>query len=226
MLQSSITVENSPAVERRRYGRIVLDTPLTGRFGEVPIRILDISLSGFRIAHESLLSAGHGYPFWADWDGKRMALDCRVVRTNVWRLAKAIGERSIYHSGLEITHAIDDSYDVLRELITHKVMRALDEQRANAHGIPPFAAHMHQEGKSDLYRRCEYVDGVWRKRETIRPEQPPSGFTVSIDVTPNHLEMLCSTWEQSNAEGRRLTRLLAELSVSKKEGVPTRRYIP
>lgn len=212
--------------ERRRYGRIALDKPMAGRFGEVGIRILDISLSGFRIAHESLLSAGHSYPLWTEWDGKRIGLDCRVIRTNLWRLAKALGERSIYHSGLEITHSIDDSYDVLRELITDRVMRALEEQLANAHGIPPFAAHMHQPGKSDLYRRCEYIDGVWRRRETIRPEQPPNGFTVSVDVTPAHMEMLCNTWERSTAEGRRLTQILAELSVSKKEGVPTRRYIP
>lgn len=221
-----MTVENQQAVERRRYGRIGLDAPLPGRFGEMPVRILEVSLTGFRIAHESLVSSGHAYPLWADWDGKRMGLDCSVVRTHLWRLAKAIGEHSIYHSGLRITHSIGDSYDVLRELITDRVMRALEEQRANAHGIPPFTAYMYQPGKSDLYRRCEYIDGTWRKRETIRPEQPQHGFTVSIDVTPEHVALLCETWERSTAEGRRLTRLLAELSVSKKEGIPVRRYIP
>lgn len=220
------TVERQEAVERRRYGRIVLDALLPGRFGDVPVRILDVSLSGFRIAHESLLNAGRSYPLWAEWDGRKMGLDCRVVRTTLWRLAKALGERSIYHSGLQITHSVDDSHDVLRDLITDRLMRAIEEQMANAHGIPPFAAHMYQPGKSDLYRRCEYIDGVWHKRETIRPEQPPHGFTVSIDVVPEHVEMLCSTWEQTTSEGRRLTRLLAELSVSKKEGVPTRRYVP
>jgi hypothetical protein len=85
---------------------------------------------------------------------------------------------------------------------------------------------MYQPEKGELLRRCEFIDGEWRKSETIRPQQPPNGFTISADVDPDHVAMLCDTWENTTAEGRRLTQLLAELSISRAEGIPTRRYVP
>jgi len=85
---------------------------------------------------------------------------------------------------------------------------------------------VHQPEKGELLRRCEYIDGEWRKSETSRTQQPPNGFTISADVDLDHVEMLCETWETTTAEGRRLTQLLAELSISREEGVPVRRYVP
>ena len=161
-----------------------------------------------------------------DWQGAPIELGCTLVRSNLWRLAKMMGEQSIYHSGLRIVETSTEAFDRLRELIGERIIRALDEQKANAHGIPPVAAYMYQPEKGDLYRRCEWIDGTWRKSETIRATQPPNGFTVSAEVDPAHVEILCKTWETTTPEGRRLTQLLAELSVSKAEGVPTRRYIP
>jgi hypothetical protein len=38
--------------------------------------------------------------------------------------------------------------------------------------------------------------------------------------------LLCETYLASDAEGRKLIKLMAELSISKAEGVPTRRYSP
>jgi hypothetical protein len=85
---------------------------------------------------------------------------------------------------------------------------------------------MYQPEKGELLRRCEFIDGEWRKSETIRRQQPPNGFTISADVDPDHVQMLCETWQTTTPEGRRLTQLLAELSISSSEGIPTRRYVP
>ena len=137
-----------------------------------------------------------------------------------------MGEQSVYHSGLRIVDSSRESFDQLRELIGERILRALEEQKANARGIPPLAAYMYQPEKGDLYRRCELVDRTWRKTETIRPTQPQNGFTVSAEVDPWHIEMLCEAWEATTDEGRRLMRMLAELSISKREGIPTRRYVP
>ena len=38
--------------------------------------------------------------------------------------------------------------------------------------------------------------------------------------------MLCKAYEAMGTEGRRLTKMLAELSIRKTEGTPTRRYVP
>jgi len=215
-------------MERRKYGRIRLDAPMSARFADRAVRILELSVVGFLVAHEGRLAADETHRLTVDWQGDMLELDCRVVRSVLWRLGKTMGERSIYHTGLHIVDVQRASFDRLRELIAERVMRALEEQKANARGIPPLAAYMYryQPEKGELYRRCEYINGQWRKTETIRSSQPMSGFTVSADVDPEHVDMLCATWEMTTPEGRRLTRLLAELSISKVEGVPTRRYVP
>ena len=212
--------------DRRRYGRIKLDEPLPGQFGVSRVRVLELSVDGFQVAHEARYAPGEVDHLVVDWQGTKLDLICRLMRSTLWRLAKSLSEKSIYHSGLQIIDAIGDSYEKLRELIAERIIRALEEQKANARGIPPLAAYMYQPGKGNLYRRCELVDGVWRKQETSRAEQPPDGFTISSEVDLDHVELLCRTWEMTTPEGRRLTQMLAALSISKREGVPTRRFVP
>ncbi|HYK04416.1 MAG TPA: hypothetical protein VE974_21880 [Thermoanaerobaculia bacterium] len=212
--------------ERRRYGRIKLDQTLGASFGETRAKVLELSIVGFRIAHEGRLPVGEERRLLVDWQGAAIDLGCKLVRSSLWRLARTMGQQSIYHSGLRITDASRDSFEQLRELVGERILRALEEQKANARGIPPLAAYMYQPEKGDLFRRCELIDGVWRKSETIRSDQPPNGFTVSAEVDPHHVDLLCRTWESTTDEGRRLTQMLAELSLSKAEGVPTRRYVP
>jgi len=212
--------------ERRRYGRIRLDHPLSARFGETRVKVLELSVVGFLIAHEGRIPPSEARRLLVDWQGTIIDVGCTVVRSSLWRLSKRMGEQSVYHTGLRIRELAQEASARLRELIAERIVRALEEQKANAHGIPPLAAYMYQPQKGDLFRRCELIDGVWRKTETIRSTQPPNGFTISTEIDPQHVELLCRTWENTTAEGRRLTQMLAELSLSKAEGVPTRRYIP
>lgn len=212
--------------DRRRYGRIKLDQALPAQFGETRARVIELSIVGFRIAHEGRLAVDERRPLRVEWHGSTIELGCSLVRSTLWRLAKAMGEQSIYHSGLRIVETSRESFERLRELVAERILRALEEQKANARGIPPLAAYMYQPEKGEMFRRCELIDGVWRKSETIRDAQPPNGFTVSAEVDPQHVDLLCRTWETTTDEGRRLTRMLAELSLSKAEGVPTRRYVP
>ena len=87
-------------------------------------------------------------------------------------------------------------------------------------GVPPVGPYVHIEGKTNRYRRCELVNADWKVTSTTRPEQPLTGFTVSAEVAPHYVDMLCKTYEATDDEGRRLTRILAELSINKAEGVP------
>ena len=219
-------VSNVLTIERRRYGRVRLEQPLSAEFAGTRARVLEISVLGMLIAHEGKIPPGTTHDLSVEWDGRTLEFSCRVIRSTLWRLGKAAGERSIYHSGLRIIESRGDSSLRLRELLAERIIRALEEQKANARGIPPLAAYMYQPGKGELYRRCEFVDGQWRKSETIRPQQPTNGFTISAEVDPAHVEILCRTWEMTTPEGRRLTQMLAELSIDKSEGVPVRRYVP
>lgn len=215
------------SIERRKYQRVVLARPLPGRLGSARIYVLDASLIGLRIAHQGAAPpAGSRCRIEFEWEGRLIALECVVQRNALHKLAKNKDEKSIYHAGVSIAGAIGDSDSSLRQMIAAIVARALDEQKANARGVPAEAAQYFQTGKGTDYVRCEIVDGAWRRTETNRADQPQNGFTVSAEESREHVEMLCDTWMNADDEGRRLIRMMAELSISKAEGVPTRRYMP
>lgn len=213
--------------ERRRYGRIQLEQPLAASIGDVPVRIADVSLVGFRVLHEARFPPGDARTIRFSWEERQLGFHCHVVRSTLLQLARNVNEKTVYQSGVRIDAGIADSEALLREFITGRIVRALEEQKANAHGIPPGPEkYTWQVGKSDRFRRCELIEGRWRRTETQDFTQPKTGFTISADVDPFHVDLLCRTWELTTDEGRRLTQMLAELSIRKTEGTPTRRYVP
>ena len=212
--------------DRRRYGRVHLVPPLRGEIDNIPCALAEISLTGARVMHESRLPVSALHQLKFQWNEFAIRLRCEVARSTIKRLAKKSGETSLYESGLRIMSAVGESATTLRDMIADFVVRSINEQLANARGIPPLAAYSYQTGKGDRYRRCEFVNGAWRKIETTEPDQPTNGFTISADVDPRDVDLLCQTWQHCDAEGKRLTQILAQLSISKKEGIPTRRYEP
>ena len=191
------------------------------------VYIMDVSLNGARIAHQGTLPPpGRECLLAFEWDGKPIELRCEVTRNLLDRLAKSPTEKSVYHAGLRIVDADQQSRDRLRQMIATLVARALDEQKANARGIPAEAAQCFQTGKGTEFLRFELVNGAWRRTATTRPEQPAQGFTISADEAREHIEMLCHTFEKSDEPGRKLIKMMAELSISTSEGIPTRRYNP
>ena len=55
----------------------------------------------------------------------------------------------------------------------------------------------------------------WKRRRSLLSDQPEDGFTVRASVPPEEIELLCRTYEKGDDESRRLTRMMAELSVSR-----------
>ena len=210
---------------KRRFERIHFEHPIDALLNDQPVRVLDLAIGGGRVITAFRVTPGSSHQLRIDWEGKSIRLNCTATRCTLQTFAKS-GEKNTYDVGLRIVETVDDSDQIVRELIHNYVMKALDEQRANWEGIPPLGPYVHLEGKSDHYRRCELKNGTWQVTPTLRPEQPLDGFTVSAEVPPHYIDLLCETYEMTDSEGRRLTRLLAELSINKAEGVPTRRYLP
>ena len=216
-----------PVEEQRKFQRVTLVRPLVARIGAARVFITEASLSGLRIAHQGNIPAeGSTCGIAFEWDAVPVTLECLITRSSLFKAARSAREKSIYHAGLEIVRAGDASLMTLREMITGIVARALDEQKANAHGIPPIAAQTFQTGKGTLFIRCELVNGTWRRGETKRPDQPMNGFTISAEEEADHIALLCETFASADLEGQALIKLMAELSISKAEGIPTRRYFP
>lgn len=223
---AGVTAGDTRPEERRQFHRIHLDVPIAGRMQNVEVRIIDLSLNGARIVSEARFGPGSEGELSFEWNGMPIRVNCKVIRCTLYSFAKAPGDKSLYQSGMKILETIGNSDRGMRELIASYVIRALEEQKANARGLPPLGPYAYIEGKGDRYRRCELTDGKWRRSETTRPEQPPNGFTISADVRPYYVDLLCQTYQNTDEEGRRLTQTLAQLSISKAEGVPTRRYLP
>jgi len=206
---------------------VKLTRPLAGRAGQARVYLVDASVEGLRVAHQGVISAvGQTVRVEFHWEGHPIELECVVIHNSLFRLAKNAGEKSVYHAGLQITEASVESRASLKKLVADCVARALDEQKANARGIPAAAAESFQTGKGTEYIRCELIDGRWRRTSTTLPDQPPNGFTVSAEEDRMQIDMLCQTFESSDVEGRRMIQTMARMSISKSEGVPTRRYTP
>jgi PilZ domain len=212
--------------DRRRFHRIHLDSPLSAFLRDVPVSLVDLSLTGARIVSDARFSPGADTKLVFDWNEHHARVTCSVVRCTLFTFAKAPGEKSLYQTGLKFTETIDDADRVVRELIASYVIRALEEQKANAKGLPPLGPYAFITGKGDRYKRCELVEGKWRRADTTRAEQPEHGFTISADVAPYYVDLLCETYQMADEEGKRLTQTLAQLSINKAEGIPTRRYLP
>jgi hypothetical protein len=218
---------SSPEKDRRQYQRVRLVHSLPGRIGTTRVFVVDASLSGVRVAHQAALPPpGQRCLLLFDWEGRSAKLECEIVRTFVFKQAKGALDKTVYQSGMRITATDPASAQTLRELIAEQVARALDEQKANARGIPATAAQSFQTGKGTDYLRFELVEGLWNQTPTTNGAQPPNGFTISADEEREHVEMLCQTFASCDAAGRRLIQTMAELSISKAEGIPTRRYMP
>ena len=213
--------------ERRQNGRVTPVQRIRGMVGNVPVFVLDLSLAGVRVAHQEQLPAiGQTATLVFEWEGRRFTGKAEVRHTKVEKLAKTKFEKSLYHSGVLMTPNDAFSQAIVKDIIQSCHDRALDEQRANAEGIPAIAAQSFQTGKGDDFVRCELRPSGWVKTATRDPQQPANGFTISASEEPAKIATLCKTWEMADPEARRLIKTFAALSISKSEGIPTRRYDP
>ena len=213
--------------ERRRLQRVKLLEPLPGRIDAQRVFILDVSRTGMRVAHqETIGTPGDQRVVEFEWDGRLIALSCTLRHSHLQRIGTAAYARSIYHSGFTIAASSPESEEVLREMIERHVERALDEQKANARGIPALSAHSFQTGNAKEYVRHVCAGGRWHAAPTTDTRQPANGFTISAAQTEPEIAMLRASWEAGDAAARAMIQRMAELSISRLEGIPARRYTP
>lgn len=223
---------SSPAQERREYQRIRLDEPLVGRFGAVNVMILDIGISGALIEHHTKIAPGERHKLTFSSNEKEIALMAEVVRSTVGRFAGTAEKKTpVYSSGLHTLAVMEESEHALREMIAGYVTRALDLQKANARGLgsEPIGAETLARligGRSDAkgYLTCRWDGRTWKKTASLKATQPADGFTVS--ASEKDVDKLCRTFRSADEEGRRLIRMLAELSVAPSQQSPPVRYEP
>lgn len=204
--------------ERREFQRLTLNPPIPGTLGTAAVSILEIGVLGGRVQHGAPLETAKGDLRFSHRDGE-IALRCEIVRTSE-SAGKYPGEG--FESGLRFVAAIGESGDRLREMLGELVTAELDQRRdASMKGIGPAVDGDRTVRGKDAAYLCYRLEGHgWTKRRVFLPEQPPAGFTVARSTDTEEMRRLCAVYEASDAEGRRLIRLFAELSVSDALQIP------
>jgi len=183
--------------ERRAFQRLNLTSPVDGAFGGVPLRIVDVSARGVLATTAAQLEPGARGLIRFHWRGEDVEAGAAVV----WCEEGRAGFR------------LDEVPEVLRTLLEASVTELLRAQETEGR-----APHIVDEGDfpvADVFVTYALNDGAWTRRASLLPDQPPNGFTVAPSEPVENIELLCRTFEQGDAETRRLTRLFAELSVTR-----------
>ena len=191
--------------DRRVFQRLQLSQPLDGWLGDYAVRLVDVSVTGAQVEHDEPIPDGRALlRFW--WSGEEIEITSEVVR------------RDDGASGLRFI----EENESLRRFIAASATAVLRAQEANAAGArdqnilqgdetltaASFGAH------AAGFLTLTYIDGVWKRKRSMLPDQPRDGFTIGAGEPEEQIEMLCRTYEGGDTEARRLTRLLAELSVA------------
>ena len=230
----------------RRVHRIRLAHPIIGRLGSHNVVLVDISLDGAKVEHNEPLTIDAEFPFSFEWEEMPIAVKSRVTRCKLERFAGE-GEDglAVYHSGLHFTD-VASSGVWLKTMVQTHIIRALDEQKANARGVIPqavdnmpiFRGHTLTANRGEAassvalhpglpvsriarqvgYIRYQLDRNMWRKKRTTSPEQPDDGFTVSAGEDLAEIERLCEAYRKADDQGREFIRLLANLSLSEEDG--------
>jgi len=215
--------------DRRQYQRVKLTRAAPCQIDDRGGFVFDVSLTGALVAHEERDAAtrlqGEVKVSW-EWEGQPLSFIAQIVRSDLERRETRQGIRRIRRLGISFVRPLGASDQVLQEIIMAHVERALDEQKANARGIPAIAPSSVQTGGGlKGYLICRYRRGRWTRSESESSEQPPDGFTISVSES-HQASLLCESYEEADEEGRKMIRQMAEISISEEKGIPTRRYDP
>jgi len=208
--------------DRREYQRLHLTKPILAFARGMNALILDLGVSGALIEHYGAAASGEQLQLSFRWRGKTIEYRCEVVRSNVVRDPGGDGMHAVSHTGLRFLEGAGDSAALLKDLIATFVGRVLAAQRANAAGEAiSFSAGetvLEQLGHARRTRTSGYLtyrlkDGKWWRIPTQSHVQPNDGFTVAAYEDEEEVQALCDAYVQTDDEGQRLIRLVAELSV-------------
>jgi hypothetical protein len=180
--------------------------PLDGWFGDFAVRLVDVSATGAQIEHDDPIphDARGLLRFW--WRGAEVELLAETAR--------------MIHENRTGLHFLEES-DVLRTQISASAVEVLRAMEANASGdraaniVGDETLTAHSRTLVTGFIRWTLGDDGWTGKLSKTAEQPENGFTISAAEPDEEVAMLRRTYESGDTESRRLTRMLAELSVAR-----------
>ncbi|HEX7153149.1 MAG TPA: hypothetical protein VF618_16805 [Thermoanaerobaculia bacterium] len=207
--------------DRREFQRLKLAKPILATMDSQSALILDIGVAGAFLEHYGRVDPGDAFLLGFRWQGEDVEFACEVVRSTIVREPGGDGKSLVSHTGVHFLHAVGESHLRLQEMMATFVGKILAANRSNASGNATDlagAAMLADLGGARRARSRGFItyrhkNGAWVRDTTTTAAQPPDGFTVAAYEDEEELETLCRAYEAADEEGRRLIRLVAELSV-------------
>jgi hypothetical protein len=208
--------------DRRQFQRLHLTKPILAVARGASALILDLGITGALIEHFGESAPGERMQLAFRWMGHPVEFSCEVVRSDIVRVPGPDGIHPVSHTGLRFDKPVGDSAEQLKDLIATFVGRVLAAQKANAAGesisLSAGETVLEQLGQARRTRTTGFVAyrlkaGTWWRIPTKSAVQPADGFTVAAYEDEEEVHTLCGAYESADEEGRRLIRLVAELSV-------------
>jgi hypothetical protein len=203
------------ANDRREYQRLRLAKPILGLLNGQNALVLDVGISGAYIEHYGEPAAGQQFTLLFKWKGEDVQFVAEVAHSVV---ARATGPSIVSHTGLRFVQAIGDSENRLNDMMATFIGKILAAYKSNAAGSDPGDSTLSDLGSARRSRARGYItyrllkNGAWIVTPSTSPDQPADGFTVAAYEDEDELETLRETYEAADSEGRRLIRLVGELS--------------
>lgn len=195
--------------ERRQAARIRLPQPIDSWFGDFAVRLLDISASGALLDHDEDIPDDSRALLRFFWRGAEVEVTAEIVRRHDQRHAvRFLDESETLHRLLDLS---------TREILLAQEANARGDRDANTiEGDQTLTAASAGRALAG-YVVWRLTEGGWKGRPALLPDQPEDGFTIAAGEADDQVELLCRTYESGDLESRRLTRLLAEMSVARPE---------
>ncbi len=193
--------------ERRQFQRLTLTAPVDGWFGDFAVRLVDVSATGALIEH--------------DEDAEQIPPDSRALLRFWWRGEEVEVTAETARAGdREAGLRFVEENETLRRLIASSATELLVAMEANARGDRA-ANVVGEETITGVWRRPAagfvkwiFGGGRWSSERALLPDQPSEGFTIAAGEPEEQVDLLRRTYEGGDTEARKLTRMLAELSVA------------
>ena len=191
--------------ERRSFERLNLTRPIDGWFGDRSVVVVEVSVGGAKIVHDDPIAKGTQGMLRFTWRGRDLAVLGQVTRSD--------GARS----GV---HFLEHNEDLVT-LVNQWASEVLAAQQANAEGdraknvVGDETLTAASAGARALSGYLQYhltADG-WKCHRALLPDQPEDGFTVSANESQEQIDLLCRTYEGGDAEAKKMTRMIAGLSI-------------
>ena len=205
--------------DRREFQRLRLAKPILAQLDKQSALILDIGVGGAFIEHYGVATPGQRLHVTFRWKGEDIEFVAEVIRSSEVRKPGGDMQSVVAHTAVHFVQGIGDAEERLYDMMATFVGKVLAAQKSNASGDRHESTQiLDQLGEARRMRTRGYIayhfkDGKWWRIPSDSALQPPDGFTVAAYEDEEELAQLCSAYEAADEEGRRLIRLVAELSV-------------